>query len=109
MGGFGDKTFDRAARLADGFIFFGGDVDTVVNHWNALRARVRSYGRQIDDFGADWVVTPRSRVSDVTDEVEAWQEAGGTHVTVPTVGLGLDSIDGHLDYVSSLAGALKAR
>ncbi len=108
MGGFGDKTFDRAARLADGFIFFGGDVDTVVDQWNGLRGRVRSYGRQTDDFGADWVVTPRSQISDVTAEVNAWQAAGGTHITVPTVGLGLDSIDGHLDYLSSLAGTLKA-
>ena len=27
LGGFGDVAFDRAARLADGFIFFGGGID----------------------------------------------------------------------------------
>jgi probable F420-dependent oxidoreductase len=106
LGGFGDKTFDRAARLADGFIFFGGDVDDVVNRWNALRHKVQSYGRSVEDFGADWVVTPRSRVGDVMAEIDAWRQVGGTHITVPTVGMGFDSIDGHLDYISALAQAL---
>ncbi len=39
-------------------------------------------------------------------EVDAWREAGGTHVSVVTMGLGLDSVDGHLDYLASVADAL---
>jgi hypothetical protein len=31
---------------------------------------------------------------------------GGTHVSVVTMGLGLDSVDGHLDYLASVADAL---
>src|ERR1700691_298391 len=40
LGGSGDMAFDRAARLADGFIFFGGGIDKVTNNWNRLRERV---------------------------------------------------------------------
>ena len=58
---------ERAARLADGFIFFGGGVDHVV---------------------------------------DAWREAGGTHISVVTMGLGLGSVDAHIDYIASVAGAL---
>src|SRR5580704_734935 len=33
LGGSGDKAFDRAARLADGFIFFDGGIDASVSAW----------------------------------------------------------------------------
>ena len=56
LGGHGEKAFDRAARLADGFIFFGGALDQVVDAFNGLRDRVHSYGRSVEDFGADWVL-----------------------------------------------------
>jgi hypothetical protein len=42
----------------------------------------------------------------LTGEIEAWRNAGGTHVSVVTMGLGLDSVDAHIDYVSSLSGRL---
>ena len=43
---------------------------------------------------------------DLTAEIDAWREAGGTHVSVVTMGLGLDSVDGHIDYLASVADAL---
>src|SRR4249920_1770091 len=33
LGGSGNAAFDRAARLADGFIFFGGGIDHNVDAW----------------------------------------------------------------------------
>src|ERR1700733_3301947 len=56
LGGASEAAFDRAARLADGFIFFGGDIDRAVGAWNALRDRLRGHDRSPDDFGADCVV-----------------------------------------------------
>ena len=50
---------------------------------------------------------PRIGVDGLTADIDAWRDAGGTHVTVPTVGLGLDSIDGHIDQVASVAAALE--
>jgi probable F420-dependent oxidoreductase len=106
LGGFGKAAFDRAARLADGFIFFGGGVDHVVDAWNGLRGRLRSLGRPVEDFGADYVAVPSGGVGDLPAEVDAWRDAGGTHISVVTMGLGLDSIDGHIDYLASVADAL---
>src|SRR6476646_2702266 len=37
LGGSSEVAFERAARLADGFIFFGGDIDQTVEAWNRLR------------------------------------------------------------------------
>ena len=106
LGGFGDKAFDRAARLADGFIFFGGGVDHSINGWSQVRGRVHDLGRSVDDFGADYVVLPSGGLSGLASEADAWKAAGGTHLSVATMGLGLDSVDGHIDYLKSVAKAL---
>ncbi|MEA2643259.1 MAG: hypothetical protein QOG08_285, partial [Chloroflexota bacterium] len=93
LGGNGDVAFERAARLADGFIFFGGTSDQVVADWNRLQDRVQAAGRSVKDFGADWVVLSRGDVGDLTSEIDAWRRAGGTHVSVDTMDRGLDSVD----------------
>src|SRR5580700_3595122 len=51
LGGSSDAAFERAARLADGFIFIGGDIDRSVDAWQRLRDRVDRAGRSVDDFG----------------------------------------------------------
>jgi probable F420-dependent oxidoreductase len=105
LGGSGDAAFERAARLADGFIF-GGDSTRAIGTWKRLRDRVSGQGRSAEDFGADYMARSRTDVGDLAAQVDAWREAGGTHVSVITMGLGLDSIDGHLDYLASVADAL---
>ena len=106
LGGSGERAYERAARLADGFIFFGGGVDHVVDAWNALRDRVANAGRSVDGFGGEYVALSGSNLGELTAEIDAWREAGGTHISVVTMGLGLDSVDAHIDYIASVAGAL---
>jgi probable F420-dependent oxidoreductase len=111
LGGYGEAAFERAARLADGFMFVGGrGVEQAVEKWTALRGRVRDLGRPVDEFGADYLIaTGATGVADLPAQVDAWREAGGTHVSVVTMGLGLDSIDAHIDYIASVAAALSSR
>jgi hypothetical protein len=45
-------------------------------------------------------------VGDLAAVIDAWREAGGTHVSIVTMGLGLTSVDGHIDYLASVADAL---
>ena len=52
------------------------------------------------------MVLPRGGIDELKTEVGAWREAGGTHVSVVTMGLGLGSVDGHIDYLASVADAL---
>ena len=106
LGGSGEKAFDRAARLADGFIFIGGDIDHTIDAWKRLRDRVHGLGRSVDDFGGEYVMALQGGVGEYSAEIDAWREAGGTHVSVVTMGRGLDSVDGHIDYLGSIAEAL---
>jgi alkanesulfonate monooxygenase SsuD/methylene tetrahydromethanopterin reductase-like flavin-dependent oxidoreductase (luciferase family) len=109
LGGHGEVAFERAARLADGFIFFGGTSGEVVASWQRLRDRVSALGRSVEDFGADWVVLSRGSVGELESEIDAWRGAGGTHASVDTMDRGLDSAEGHIDYLASVANALSLR
>ncbi len=106
LGGSGDKALDRAARLADGFIFIGGGIDHTIATWHRLRQQVRDQDRAVDDFGADYVVSSGADVDDLSAEVEAWDRAGGTHLSLVTMGLGLKTVDAHIDRIAALAAAL---
>ncbi len=106
LGGSAEVAFARASRLADGFIFFGGEIDHVVDAWDRLRDRVAGLGRSVDDFGGDYVALPQGGIGHLTAEVDAWREAGGTHVSIVTMGLGLGSVDDHIEYLSLVAAAL---
>jgi probable F420-dependent oxidoreductase len=107
LGGGSEAAYDRAARLADGFIFFGGSIDDTVDAWSQLRARVEALGRSTDDFGADWIVLPHGGTAELVADVEAWRDAGGTHVSLATMGLGMDSAEQHIEYLASVAHALQ--
>jgi len=110
LGGYGEKAFDRAARLADGFIFFGGaGLDRALDAWEGLRTSVRIAGRSVEDFGAEFVAVPHDGIDALQVDVNRWRDAGGTHLSIVTMGLGLDSIDAHIDYIASVANALSLR
>ena len=101
LGGSSPAAFERAARLADGFIFFGGTIDQAIENWNRLRERVRDLGRSVEDFGAEYVALPHE--GDLKTTADAWRQAGGTHLSAVTMGLGLDSIDSHIAHLTSIA------
>jgi probable F420-dependent oxidoreductase len=109
LGGSSEAAFDRAARLADGFIFASGAVGSALDRWHGLRERVLAHGRSIENFGADFLLRPaEGGVDGIPAVVEAWREAGGTHASVVTMGLGMTSADAHIDYLASVAAVLAA-
>ena len=71
-----------------------------------MREQVAAQGRSPDDFGGDLVTAAPRGVHQLPATVDAWRAAGGTHISVVTMGRGLDSIEAHLDYIASVADAL---
>jgi probable F420-dependent oxidoreductase len=106
LGGSSEAAYDRAARLADGFIFSGGNIDRTIEAWTGLRDRLHRLGRPVEEFGAEHVARAQGGPGELTAEMDAWRQAGGTHLSVVTMGLGLDSIEGHIDYLASAAREL---
>ena len=56
--------------------------------------------------GADWIALPRGGVDTVRADVDAWREADGTLISVLTMGLGFESAEAHIEYLTSVADAL---
>jgi probable F420-dependent oxidoreductase len=106
LGGSSEAAFERAARIADGFIFFGGSAEDTVNAWTKLRDRVGALGRSVDDFGADWVALPHGGAAEVASDVDGWRDAGGTHISLVSMGLGMSSTESHVEYFASTAELL---
>ena len=106
LGGFGEVAFERAARIADGFIF-GGRSQDVANTWSDMIRRVAESGRDATTFGGEYLVSSRHGPADVADKLNKWRDGGGTHGAVVTMGLGLDSAEAHLDYLGQVQIALR--
>ena len=105
LGGYGDAAYQRAARVGDGFIF-GGRTENVVGAWDRIRDRVAAAGRPVERFGGEYVVMSRKGPEAVAAKITAWRDAGGTHAAVLTMGLGIDSTDGHIEYLAAVVDVL---
>jgi probable F420-dependent oxidoreductase len=106
VGGFTPAAFARGARLGDGFMF-AGKLEACLDAWQHVQKLLAEAGRPVADYGADLVTTFSRSVDDVRRGVDAWQAAGGTHVSVTLTAMGLDSTDAHLDFMAQVAAALR--
>ena len=106
LGGGSEAAYDRAARVADGFMFSRGDISSTVDTWNQLLDRVQRAGRSVDGFGGDYLVRREGSLDSLLGSADAWREAGGTHLTVITMGLGMKSVEDHIEYLASVAAVL---
>jgi probable F420-dependent oxidoreductase len=106
LGGWGEVAFQRAARVADGFIF-GGRTDNVVATWQHMQDLLASNDRRVEDFGAEAVIYSSSGVERVAEHVAAWDEAGGTHAAVLTMNHGFTDVEQHVDYLNQVRSALR--
>ena len=106
MGGFAEVAVKRAARIADGFIFAdraGESFDMLPKLEAELEANGRGEGfvkhcNMLQPKTADEVVAFASR----------WRDAGGTHVSVNSMGMGHADAAAHVAWFEEVAGALRA-
>ncbi len=98
FGGLSTVAYQRAARLGDGFIY-PGNAAVAGKALEETREFMRRGGRNAPGFGAELMLMdcgpedPDRWVS----EVRAWKEAGGTHLSLVTMGLGLADPRAHID------------
>ncbi|MBR7834224.1 LLM class F420-dependent oxidoreductase [Actinospica durhamensis] len=108
LGGAAEAALERAARIGDGFMFFGQNgIEHALESWKRLRDRLTDLGRAPEEFGAEYVALPRGGIDRLTAEVAAWRAAGGSHVSVATMSQGLDGVEAHIEYLASAARALE--
>ncbi len=107
IGGFGEPALRRCARHGDGFIF-GGSTDFVHGMHGRLLELLDEHGRSKDEVGFEALVLTRKGPEDAARKLRDWADHGGTHGSVITMGLGLDSTAAHVDYIGQVAAALQS-
>lgn len=105
LGGWGKAAFDRAARLGDGFIFGGKAVDAH-EHWKAMRELAKAHGRDDTAIGGELLVQGKAP-EQAADRLRQWRDLGGTHGSVISMSLGLDSAEAHVDFFGAVREAFR--
>lgn len=100
-GGGSEPAYQRAARLADGFIFSGA-FDRILEGWGRLQAILAEQGRSRQEFGAEYLVSVAVDAQGAADIARRWQDKGGTHVGIRTMGHGFTKSEQHIAYLAEV-------
>jgi probable F420-dependent oxidoreductase len=106
IGGQSEPVFERAGRLADGFVFSGA-TSSPLEKWRRVQHHLRAAGRAEVDFGSELLAMRDPAPQRAVDDLKVWREAGGTHGAVSTMGNGFGAnVDAHIDYISQARALL---
>jgi probable F420-dependent oxidoreductase len=105
-GGVVEAAFKRAAMLGDGFIFGGKPVRDVVPEWTHMRQLLREAERSPTEFGAHCLIMTETftaqSVQEAADSIRTWEDAGGTHASIVTMGQAYTTASQHVDYLNEV-------
>jgi probable F420-dependent oxidoreductase len=98
IGGSAERALRRAARLADGYFpqrpLEGGWPATI----EQMHLWLRGAGRDPAEFGIDARISVATgSAEDWSAAADEWRELGATHLTLVTMGGGLEGPDGHVE------------
>lgn len=99
IGGFKEPAFRRGGRLGDGFIFAGSNPS---DDWQRVAYHLQEAGRQSEGFGRDLITNTAQSIGEAVDAARRWRDEGGTHVSICTMGMGLDSTAAHIEFISEV-------
>jgi probable F420-dependent oxidoreductase len=105
MGGSSRGAYERAAASAEGFLFGGSRAQEAVH---ALEEVMSIVGRTRDPAGFGTELIARGPdPAEIVGEAETWGDAGGSHVSILTAGMGLNNVDEHLRVLREVSTSLQ--
>jgi probable F420-dependent oxidoreductase len=103
IGGQSDPAYRRIGRLADGWFPQVRPGEPLDQAKAVIEEAAREAGRDPSTIGMEGRVSAGPKFGDQADR---WREAGATHLTVNTMGLGLRTVDDHLGALAEAASVL---
>jgi probable F420-dependent oxidoreductase len=101
-GGGSEPAYRRAARLAAGFVFSGALEQSILPGWRRIQELLAEAGRPTEGFGGDYLLPAGASVATALDLIRRWQDAGGAHAAVRTMGLGFTAVQQHIDHLAEV-------
>lgn len=110
MGGVAEAVLRRIGRLADGW-FLSGRVPLAerVAQIRRVRAYASAAGRSSDGIGIESRMSVAGGPDDWRRGAEEWRQAGATHLSVVTMGAGLQGPEDHIQKIARVHEALRGR
>jgi probable F420-dependent oxidoreductase len=99
LGGFSEVAYDRAARIGDGFLFSGRTQTEAVEIKARIETKLSALGRDPNAFGFESIQQYNRGDNQWPGDIAAWRKAGGSHISVVTMGANLTTVDGHIDAI----------
>jgi probable F420-dependent oxidoreductase len=107
IGGSSAPAYRRVGRLADGWfpqVPPGSRLDEALA---IVDTAATEAGRDPATIGMEGRVSwTGAGVEKLLDQVGRWRDAGATHLSINTMNAGLGPVDGHLEVIETIAGAL---
>jgi probable F420-dependent oxidoreductase len=112
-GGFAEPAFKRAVKMCDGFIFPASFESSAKPGLARITQLLEEAGRPLETFGRHWLMQSDTgaglSVTDAADAARRWEDLGGTHVSVVTMGMGFKTIDQHIDHLAEVRHKIGTR
>ncbi len=112
FGAFSPPAYRRAGRLADGWFPQMGPGERLDEARAIVEQGALEAGRDPARIGMEGRINYRPSDGDggaaleaVVDQLDRWRAAGASHVSINTMGAGLDGVDGHLEVLTAVVEA----
>jgi probable F420-dependent oxidoreductase len=100
------RAYERAGRLGDGWFPMVAPGHGLEEARAAVERAAEAAGRDPATLGMEGRVDWSSGRDRVAEDLGAWAAAGATHLSINTMGAGLDGVDGHLAALEAAAADL---
>jgi alkanesulfonate monooxygenase SsuD/methylene tetrahydromethanopterin reductase-like flavin-dependent oxidoreductase (luciferase family) len=99
LGGFSEAAFDRAVRIGDGFLFSGRTQREAVQIKPRIEAKLHDSVEMLMHSASNPFSNYSRGDNQWPGDIAAWREAGGSHISVVTMGAKLTTVDGHIEAI----------
>lgn len=107
FGGQADPVLERTARMGDGWMPNLRSPDQAGPYVDKLRNYLAQAGRENIDFGIEArMLYGSGDPRDWESIIQGWEQLGATHISVNTMGHGLENPAAHIDALRSFADAI---
>jgi len=99
LGGSSEAAYDRAARIGDGFLFGARTQTEAVKNKARIETKLRALDRDLGSFGFESVQQYSRGDNQWPGDIASWRTAGGSHISVVTMGANLGTVDAHINAI----------
>ena len=99
LGGSREVAYARAARMADGCLFSGRSQDYALKIKTRIEGQLDELGRDRSSFGFESIQSFNRGPNRWPEDIATWREAGGSHISIVTMGADLQKVDDHIDAI----------